>query len=342
MTVAAAPVPARDLPRIGAGLEVREALDAYWRGARDPAALEAAGGAARARRWRAQQAAGFSLIPSGDLSLCDPALDMTAALGAIPARFDPPAAGEIGLETRLAAARGAPEAPASPRARWFGGRTWVTAPELAPGQGFRLASLEAVRVFAEARALGVAAAPVLLGPVSWLSLAQPLGDGFEPLTLLPAVLPVYAGLLAALAEAGAARAWIEEPVLACDLGEMRRAAFWTAYDELAKGPLALIVGLGGGAPAASVDVALKLPVAGLRLDLADNADALAPALAGLRPGAALALTPDAAQGSGEAALLAAYAPLARARRALGAARVESAAPLAWRDPVAAQRRADAA
>lgn len=341
MTIAATPA-AFDLPRIGAALELREALDAYWRGARDLAALEAAGSTLRARRWRAQQASGFGLIPSGDLSFCDPALDLTAALGAIPARFDPPAEGEIGLERRLAAARGTPDAPASPRARWFGGRCFVTAPELAPGQVFRLASLEAVRVFAEAQALGVTAAPVLLGPVSWLSLAQPLRDGFEPLTLLPAVLPVYAELLAALAAAGAARVRIEEPVLACDLDALRRAAFWTAYDELAKAPLKLIVGLGGAAPAASVDVALKLPVAGLCLDLADNPGALAPMLAGLRPGAVLALAADAAQGSGEAALLAAFAPLARARQALGVERVETAAPLAWRDPAAAPRRADAA
>jgi len=93
--------------------------------------------------------------------------------------------------------------------------------------------------------------------------------------------------------------------------------------------------LGGGAPAASVDVALKLPVAGLHLDLADNAAALSQVLAGLRPGAALSLGAPLVSGAGEAALLAAYAPLARARWALGAERVETAAPLAWRDDEAA-------
>ena len=331
MTIAAADT----LPRIGARRDLRVALETYWRGARDLAALEAEGRALRARRWRAQQAAGLGAILSGDVSFCDPALDMTAALGAVPARFAPPLEGEIGLATRLAMARGSRAAPAMGRARWFGAQDWVTAPELAPGQRFRLASLEAVRLFQEARALGVQTRPVLLGPVSWLSLAPAADDSFDPLTLLPGVLAVYAELLGALAEAGAERVRVEEPVLACDLGAMRRAAFWTAYDELAKGPVRLTVALGGGAPAASVDVALKLPVAGLHLDLADNAAALSQVLAGLRPGAALSLGAPLVSGAGEAALLAAYAPLARARWALGAERVETAPPLAWRDDEAA-------
>ncbi len=251
-------------PRIGLHRELKTALEAYWKGSIDAAALQQAGQALRARHWQLQRDAGIEIIPSNDFSFYDHMLDMTATLGAVPERF----AG-IADETALyfAMARGTAAAPAMEMTKWFDTNYHYIVPELRAGQAFSLGSSKPIDEFLEARALGILTRPVLVGPVTWLSLAKSPDDGFEPLALLDAVLPVYAELLATLKATGAEWVQIDEPILALDLSEAQRAALRRAYEVLAPVAPRLMLATYFGTLGDNTALAAALPVAGLHIDL---------------------------------------------------------------------------
>jgi 5-methyltetrahydropteroyltriglutamate--homocysteine methyltransferase len=127
---------------------------------------------------------------------------------------------------------------------------------------------------AEARALGLAARPVLLGPVTYLLLAKP-GPGvpadFDPLTLLDRLLPVYAQVLADLRAAGARWVQLDEPALVQDRTAGELAATERAYREL--GGLTdrpeLLVATYFGRLGEALPVLARTPVEGLALDFTE-------------------------------------------------------------------------
>ena len=149
--------------------------------------------------------------------------------------------------------------------KWFDTNYHFIVPELVRGQAFHLASLGAVNAYLEARALGIETRPVLVGPVTWLSLAKSPDAGVEPLALLDAVLPVYAELLATLKATGAQWVQIDEPILALDLSEAQRAALRRAYEVLAPVAPRLMLATYFGALGDNT-APLRLPVAGLHVD----------------------------------------------------------------------------
>jgi 5-methyltetrahydropteroyltriglutamate--homocysteine methyltransferase len=251
-------------PRIGQHRELKKALEAYWQGAADAADLAATGKALRARHWQLQRDAGIEVIPSNDFSFYDQMLDMSATLGAVPPRFhgigDP-------LLRYFAMARGSSTAPAMEMTKWFDTNYHFIVPELHAGQQFRLASSKAVDEFLEAKALGIHTRPVLVGPVTWLSLAKPKDAGLEPLSLLDDVLPVYAELLATLKATGADWVQIDEPILALDLSQSQRAALSRAYDVLQPVAPRIMLASYFGALEDNAELAAALHVAGLHIDL---------------------------------------------------------------------------
>jgi 5-methyltetrahydropteroyltriglutamate--homocysteine methyltransferase len=251
-------------PRIGRKRELKKVLESYWQGEIDATALAAAGWELRARHWQVQRDAGIDIIPSNDFSFYDHVLDMTATLGAVPPRFagiaDP-------MALYFAMARGTAGAPAMEMTKWFDTNYHYIVPELHAGQQFRLASHKAVEEFLEAEALGIKTRPVLVGPVTWLSLGKPKDDGLAPLSLLDAVLPVYAELLSTLKAVGAEWVQVDEPVLALDLGEAQRHALRRAYEVLAPVAPKILLATYFGALLDNTELAVGLPVAGLHVDL---------------------------------------------------------------------------
>ena len=251
-------------PRIGAHRELKKALERYWAGDSDAATLLAIAAELRARHWQLQQDKGIEVIPSNDFSLYDQMLDLTAVLGAVPPRF----AGEkAGLDTYFAMARGTAAAPAMEMTKWFDTNYHFIVPEFHAGQRFALSARKPIDEFLEARALGIHTRPVLIGPVTYLSLGKAKDAELAPLDLLDQLLPAYGQLLAELKAAGADWVQIDEPVLALDLSDAQRAAFAKAYAALA--PLAPSImltsyfeGLGD-----NTQLATSLPVAGLHIDL---------------------------------------------------------------------------
>jgi len=93
------------LPRVGPDRELKFALESYWAGRTDAAALTDTAAALRAAAWRRARDAGIDVIPA-DASLYDHVLDAAVALDAIPDRFGGP--GDDGLDTLFLMARGGP------------------------------------------------------------------------------------------------------------------------------------------------------------------------------------------------------------------------------------------
>jgi len=272
--------------RIGLNRELKKALESYWKGESDTAALHATAAGLRARHWSLQREAGIAVIPSNDFSLYDHVLDTSVLVGAIPPRF----AGIADPDARyFAMARGTDAAPAMEMTKWFDTNYHFIVPELHRDQAFALNAGKPLNHFREAQALGLVTRPVILGPVTFLSLAKAKDDGFEPLDLLDALLPVYAELLAQLKAEGADWVQIDEPVLVLDLSSRQQAALEKAYAVLGKAGPDILLTTYFGDLRDNTELAARLPVAGLHIDLVRAPGQLDAVLAALPAGKTLSV-----------------------------------------------------
>ncbi len=146
-------------------------------------------------------------------------------VGAVPGRYRRSASGDVDLDTYFAMARGRADATAMEMTKWFDTNYHYLVPELGPEVEFRLAATPKPLVeLAEARELGIATRPVLLGPVTFLLLgkaADGTAAGFDRLSLLDPLLEVYAELLDELEAAGAEWVQLDEPAFVQDRSPRR-------------------------------------------------------------------------------------------------------------------------
>ena len=260
-------------PRIGVRRELKFALESYWKGVSGTEDLQATAAELRRRHWDLQRDKGIAVIPSNDFSLYDHMLDTSIMLGAVPERFQALKAGNL-LDLYFACARGTADAPAMEMTKWFDTNYHYIVPEFSRGQSFSLFWNKPVEDYLEARALGIETRPVLVGPLTWLSLGKSREEGFAPLDLLDAVLPVYAELLTILKTIGADWVQIDEPILALDLDARQREGFVQAYRLLgAVAPKIMLTSYFGGLQD-NLELAARLPVAGLHVDLVRAPDQL--------------------------------------------------------------------
>ena len=270
-------------PRIGEKRELKKATEAYWRGELAAEALARVGAQLRKAHWLAQKEAGIELIPSNDFSFYDQVLDMTCLLGNVPPRFawngD-----TAGLDVSFQIARGAGGAgegdtrsgeagPASVHAsemtKWFDTNYHYIVPEFHARTGFRLAATKPFDDFVEALALGIRTKPVLIGPLTYLYLGKSIDPGFERLTLLDRLLPVYVEILQRLEALGAEWVQLDEPILASELSSDWQAAFLPAYRTLraAIPESKLLLATYFGELRENLSLATSLPVDALHLDV---------------------------------------------------------------------------
>ncbi len=282
-------------PRIGEHRELKKATELHWQGKLPAGGLIATGRDLRRRNWLKQQAAGLDLIPCNDFSFYDHVLDTTCLLGNIPPRFATPPA-EISFDTQFRIARGAAAetgetgenacscpshgdqdfaskgpAFAGEMTKWFDTNYHYIVPEFHSATRFALSATKVFDEFAEATALGINAKPVLVGPVTYLSLGKvhdPANPDFDRFTLLDQLVDVYAEVLARLAAQGATWIQIDEPVLSLDLDSRQRDAFLEAYPRLVKAarPAKLLIASYFGELRDNLPLFLGLPVAGLHFD----------------------------------------------------------------------------
>ena len=255
---------------MGAGRELKKALERYWSSAADEASLRKEAARIRAAHWKTQSDAGIDIIPSGDFSFYDHVLDTAAMVGALPPRYGT-GTGPLTLPAYFAMARGSQaggrDVPALEMTKWFDTNYHYIVPEIAGDQAFRLTFTQALDHLAEAAAAGISARPVLLGPVTFLSLAKSSDGSADPLALLDGILPVYKDMLERLARAGASWIQVDEPVLVTDLTDAARRGLKHAYAHLASTGVKIMLTTYFGDLGDNLDLALKLPVSGLHVDL---------------------------------------------------------------------------
>ncbi|MFE4496553.1 5-methyltetrahydropteroyltriglutamate--homocysteine S-methyltransferase [Streptomyces niveus] len=261
-------------PRQGRNRELKKAVEGYWKGSVDTAALRETAAGLRRTNWRQLADAGIHEVPSGDFSYYDHALDTSVMVGAVPERHR--AAVEAD-ETQgyFAMARGTQDVAPLEMTKWFDTNYHYLVPELGPDTVFAADSTKQVGELTEALALGLSARPVLLGPVTYLLLAKPapgVAADFEPLTLLDRLLPVYAEILADLRAAGADWVQLDEPALVQDRTPAELTAVARAYGELggAADRPKLLVASYFGRLGDALPVLAKAPVDGLALDFTES------------------------------------------------------------------------
>ncbi|HWU72723.1 MAG TPA: 5-methyltetrahydropteroyltriglutamate--homocysteine S-methyltransferase, partial [Sphingomonas sp.] len=266
-------------PRIGPRRELKFALESFWSGQSSERELLEAAAGLRTAAWARQKSLGADWLPSNDFSLYDHVLDTSLMLGAIPERYGK-AAGDCDLGTYFAMARGTTgndggedngcghdhnSLTACEMTKWFDTNYHYMVPELVAGQKLALSSAKIVDEYREAKAQGFETRPVLLGPVTWLSLAK--DRGVDPFNYLDEVLGLYSAMLTQLGQAGAEWVQIDEPVLVLDLTERQRNAITRAYAKLPRAGVKLMLATYFGGLEDNLDLAIHLPVAGLHVDL---------------------------------------------------------------------------
>lgn len=270
-------------PRIGAKRELKFALESYWRGETSRDALKALGAELRQLHWAAQQE--LDWVPVGDFAFYDQVLDMSFTLGNLPERVQGFEGDALDNYFRVARGRSAITTESHSTARthccagvaagemtkWFDTNYHYIVPEFSSTTEFKLDASRLLEQLAEARAQGIQAKPVLIGPVTYLALGK-AKDGTSKLELLQRLLPIYAQLLDVLANQGVEWVQMDEPILVTELDADWQHAFNTAYHHLKSSKIKLLLATYFGQLAENKYLAANLPVAGLHIDAVNGQD----------------------------------------------------------------------
>jgi 5-methyltetrahydropteroyltriglutamate--homocysteine methyltransferase len=260
-------------PRIGAKRELKFALESYLKGESSLGELKALGAQLRQRHWAHQADLGLAAV--GDFAFYDQVLDMSFTLGNLPERVQGFHGDAIDNYFRVARGRSAKGAEdhsaccggvaAGEMTKWFDTNYHYIVPEFSANTEFKLDPSRLLEQLAEAKAQGVKAKPVIVGPVTYLAIGK-AKDESDKLALLPRLLPVYAELLATLAAQGVEWVQIDEPILVTELSAEWQQAYVTAYQALSSSKVKLLLATYFGELLGNLSLACELPVQGLHLD----------------------------------------------------------------------------
>ena len=220
-------------PRIGAKRELKFITESYFRGDVSLADLTKVVKEQREVQWKVQQAAGADFIPSNDYSLYDGVLDTAFTLNAIPKRYLDLGLGEV--DTYFAAARGyqgeAGDVKAFSMKKWFNTNYHYLVPEIDDDVKLQLRSTAFLEGYRQAKSLGIETKPVLVGPFTFLQLADFRGNkGIDD--VVDDVIAAYADIFNAAKEEGVSWIQLDEPYLVYDLSEGDVALFSRIYESL--------------------------------------------------------------------------------------------------------------
>jgi len=309
-------------PRIGDHRELKKSLEAYWKGDASREQLLTTAKEIRATNWKRQHKARISHIPCGDFAFYDQVLNHTLMFNAIPERYS--ALKDDPLNLYFAMARGHQkdgiDVVACEMTKWFDTNYHYIVPEFSDATEFSFGFAPVIEHFKEAKALGYTTRPVVIGPVSYLSLGKMKGDK-DAMTLLPKLLPVYEKLFAELKAAGAEWVQLDEPFLALDLTASQKAAYETALKKLNACGLKLMLTTYFDGLRDNTDLAFGLGTAGVHVDLVRAPDQLDACLKAVKKDQILSLGVVDGRNIWKTDAAAALAKLTTAQKALGADRI---------------------
>ncbi len=259
-------------PRIGAKRELKFAVEGFWKGDITEAELVQTGADIRRNHWLIQRDAGIDHVPVNDFAFYDQMLDMTSLLGAVPPRYNW-AGSSVDMNTYFSMARGNATTSAMEMTKWFDTNYHYIVPEFYAGTVFSISTTKIFDEVAEAKALGLTPRPVLIGPVTYLSLGKSK-DGSDPLSLLPKLLSVYRQILVTLAGQGVEWVQMDEPILALDMTPAQAEALKSAYASLCGNNVKICLATYFEKLSANENLAISLPTEALHIDLRRGAGQL--------------------------------------------------------------------
>ncbi|UII25089.1 5-methyltetrahydropteroyltriglutamate--homocysteine S-methyltransferase [Fulvivirga maritima] len=274
-------------PRIGSRRELKRACESYWNDKITLKELVQAAKEIREHNWNLQKEAGIDLIPSNDFSYYDQVLDMALTVNAIPERYHDVILkeGKTELDLYFAMARGYQQngldITAMEMTKWFDTNYHYIVPEFTKDQQFKLFSTKIIDEFDEAKRIGIASKPVILGPVSFLLLGKEKEEGFNRLELIDNLLPVYFELFAQLSERDVQWIQIDEPFLAMDIDAPTQEVYKKVYAEIDKKfpHLKILLATYFEGLKGNTELAVSLPVTALHVDLVRAPEQLSEVLA---------------------------------------------------------------
>ncbi|MDO9421426.1 MAG: 5-methyltetrahydropteroyltriglutamate--homocysteine S-methyltransferase [Herminiimonas sp.] len=260
-------------PRIGAQRELKFAVESFWRGDTELAALQETGASLRQRHWAVQADAGLDFVSVGDFAWYDQVLNTLALLGAVPTRFNFDAK-KLTLSDYFTLARGNPEHFAMEMTKWFDTNYHYLVPEFTADVRFDGGVDWLFEENAEAIALGHKTKVTLVGPLTLLYLGKIKSGVTNKLDLLPKVIAGYQNVLQRLQAAGVEWVQIDEPILALELAAVWRNAFAPTYEALSVGAPKLLLATYFDQVREHSALLRSLPVDGVHLDLVRGAGQL--------------------------------------------------------------------
>jgi len=242
-----------------------DVLDNYFRVARGRSVQRSFGYAEKA----AQTTDATDVQPAVAASLSEAASKEAGGAGnAADSVFAPPLASSADADC-------CPPVAAGEMTKWFDTNYHYIVPEFTAGTTFRLDASRLLEQLAEAKAQGVKAKPVIIGPVTYLAIGK-ARDGSDRLALLDRLLPVYAELLDVLAAEGVEWVQVDEPILVTELDKAWQHAFNTAYHQLKSHRVKLLVATYFGQLQDNAYLLANLPVAGVHVDAVRGRDDVLP------------------------------------------------------------------
>ena len=216
-----------DYARMGKRREVKKALESFWNRISNADTMLATVRKIEAHGWKTQLNAGIDRIAVGDQTLYDHVLDWSVRLGLIPSRFQQ----LEGLDRYFAMARGQEGIPALEMTKWFDTNYHYLVPEIEADASPQANFGDFLETIKRAQsALADRATPVLLSPVTLLSLSRRSGE-FD--TDLETLLPLYVDLLHQLKALAITEVQLHEPILVTSQAGSLQGAVEKTYRQLA-------------------------------------------------------------------------------------------------------------
>ena len=255
-------------PRIGATRELKFALEKYWRKDISQADIEQVAQTVRQTNWAYQ--AHLDLVPVGDFSFYDQALDASFLVGNVPWRVTKLGGEPFDQYFRVARGRCSNDTEsqivaAGEMTKWFDTNYHYIVPEFTSRTRFSLQPERLLKQIEEAQAQNVKAKLVIIGPVTYLWLGKSKDDT-NRLDLLPSLTAVYKELLDKLAQAGLDWVQIDEPILVTEVEPEWKQVFQTTYATLAQSSVDILLASYFGSLQDNLAWAFDLPVAGWHID----------------------------------------------------------------------------
>ena len=222
-------------PRIGSNRELKFALEKYFRKEISEDELQIVAKELRLESWKSQKEAGIDYPISNDFSFYDQTLDLSIALGVIPERYKKLKLNE--LDTLFALARGFQDeendVKARPMKKWFNTNYHYIVPEISKETVIKANFSKLLNEYQEAKTAGFETRPTIIGPYTFLILADYLSGVTED-AILSDLIGAYTVLFDQLNNLGGEWLQIEEPALVLDQTEEEQQLFIKIYQELLK------------------------------------------------------------------------------------------------------------